>query len=310
MWKTLLSILAIGAIYTSGALSKKYELFPWPQLSALKERFAPSAPHDSRYRFDANGLLVADESKTAIACPEQTGRTAVLLALGQSNAANYGGQRFQSQHGDNVVNFFGGGCFVAASPLLGSTGAKGEYWTRLGDLLIASGRYDRVVIAPLAFSGSLVARWAPGGDIAPLLADLAGRLKARGYRVTAVLWDQGEADFVAGTRAETYRDKFLAMVDTLRANGVDAPVHVAVASKCLEPSNGGFKFHVADNEIVRAQQALALIHAPGVSTDALLDPVDRYDDCHMAGSGLEKTAQAWAQILLDSAKPARRAESR
>ena len=33
----------------------------------------------------------------------QTDRTAVLLVLGQSNAANYGGQRFASKHGGKIV---------------------------------------------------------------------------------------------------------------------------------------------------------------------------------------------------------------
>ena len=37
---------------------------------------------------------------------------------------------------------------------------------------------------------------------------------------------------------------------------------------------------------------------PGCNTDALLDGLDRYDDCHIGGGGAEKVAQAWADILL------------
>jgi hypothetical protein len=32
---------------------------------------------------------------------------------------------------------------------------------------------------------------------------------------------------------------------------------------------------------------------PGCNTDALLDGLDRYDDCHIGGVGAEKVAQAW-----------------
>jgi hypothetical protein len=229
----------------------------------------------------------------------------VILALGQSNAGNHGGQRYESQHGDQIVNYFEGQCFGAASPLLGSTDTKGEYWTQVANLLIESGRYDNVVIAPLAITGSAVARWAPGGDINPLMIKLATQIKQQGYRATHVLWHQGEADYVLGTSEDAYQERFLSMVDTLRQHDVAAPVYVSIASKCLEPSNGGLKINVPDNAIVRAQASLSQGGPeirPGVNTDALLDGGDRYDDCHMGGSGLEKTAQAWANILLQEGK--------
>jgi len=121
---------------------------PWPQLTSLKkEVFPPKFRFESRSVFGDDGRLLADETKKIVPCPKRTERTAVLLVLGQSSAANYGGQRFQSRHGGQVVNFFEGRCFIAVSPLLGSTGSKGEYWTRLGNLPIDSGRFDEVVIA-------------------------------------------------------------------------------------------------------------------------------------------------------------------
>ncbi len=93
------------------------------------------------------------------------------------------------------------------------------------------------------------------------------------------------------------------MVVTLRTEGVDQPVDISTASKCLEPSNGGFKVHIPDNPVVHAQQALAKsgngIHL-GVNTDALLTEDDRYDDCHIGGSGAERAATAWLSILLDN----------
>ncbi|NKL80628.1 sialate O-acetylesterase [Rhizobium leguminosarum] len=302
MRKTLaVGLAALIAIYLLGGMSARHEIFPWPQLSALKKMVGGekvAAP--SRYTFDDNERLIGDESKTLVTCPAQTDRTAVLLILGQSNAANYGGQRHRSNYGARVVNAFDKRCFIAASPLLGSTNTRGEFWTLLANNLIASGQNDNVILAPLAYSGSEVARWAAGGDFNPVLVDTVKKLQDSGYRITNVLWVQGEADLVIGTPAEAYQERFMSMVDTLRQHGVEAPVYISTASKCLEPSNGGFKEHIPDNAVVRAQLALSKSgHGirEGVNSDALLDGDDRYDDCHFGATGGEKMSQAWLNLL-------------
>ncbi|MDX6001354.1 sialate O-acetylesterase [Rhizobium leguminosarum] len=302
MRKTMaVGLAALIAIYFLGGVSARHEIFPWPQLSALRKMVGgekPAAP--SRYTFDNKGRLIGDESKTPATCPTQTDRTAVLLILGQSNAANDGGQRHTSNYGARVVNAFDKRCFIAASPLLGSTDTKGEYWTLLGNNLIASGQNDSVILAPLAYSGSEVARWATGGDLNPVLVDTMKQIQDSGYRITSVLWVQGEKDLVMGTSAEAYQEHFMSMVDTLRQHGVEAPVYISIASKCLEPSNGGFKEHIPDNPIERAQRVLSKSgHGirEGVNYDALLDGEDRYDDCHIGGKGGEKVSGAWLNLL-------------
>ncbi|OBY04442.1 hypothetical protein BAE36_24835 [Rhizobium leguminosarum bv. trifolii] len=298
---TAVGLAALIATYFLGGMSARHEIFPWPQLSALRKMVGgekPAAP--SRYTFDDKERLIGDESKTLVNCPTQTDRTAVLLILGQSNAANDGGQRHRSDYGARVVNAFDKRCYIAASPLLGSTDTKGEYWTLLANNLIASGQYDSVILAPLAYSGSEVARWATGGDINPVLVDTVKELRDSGYRITSVLWVQGEKDLVIGTTAEAYQERFMSMVDTLRQDGVEAPVYISIASKCLEPSNGGFKEHIPDNAIVRAQLALSKSgHGirEGVNSDELLDGEDRYDDCHIGGTGAEKVSRAWMNLL-------------
>ncbi|OWV69157.1 hypothetical protein ATY76_11810 [Rhizobium sp. R339] len=294
-------LAALIAVFFLGGMSARHELFPWPQLSALRKMVgAEKAAAPSRYTFDDKERLIGDESKTLVTCPTQTDRTAVLLILGQSNAANYGGQRHRSNYGARVVNAFDKRCFIAASPLLGSTNTRGEYWTLLGNKLIASGQNDNVILAPLAYSGSEVARWAAGGDFNPVLVDTMKKLQDSGYRITGVLWVQGEADLVMGTTAETYQERFMSMVGTLRQHGVEAPVYISIASKCLEPSNGGFKEHIPDNAIVQAQLALSKGgHGirEGVNSDVLLDGDDRYDDCHFGGTAGEKVSQAWLNLL-------------
>jgi hypothetical protein len=171
----------------------------------------------------------------------------------------------------------------------------------LANHLLASGKVDTVVIVPVAYSGSAVAQWVPDGEFDCVLVATIGALNTASLTPTQVLWDQGEFDYVAGTTQEAYQEGLTSVFDTLRGQGVSAPIYVTIASKCLEGSNGGTKVHSADNPVVRAQLALSNGSGGimrGVNTDALLDDDDRYDDCHIGGSGTEKVARAWADILL------------
>src|SRR4051794_29703546 len=295
----LLAIFVLTATYLFGGYSGRHELFPFQVLRALKTGATAAAP--DRYAVDKTGRLASGEQKKAIACPEQTDRTAVLLLIGQSNAGNHAGQRYRSEHGETVVNFFDGQCYVAASPLLGSDGTSGEYWTQLGNLLLDRGSFDQVILAPAAVTGSAISRWAQGGDLNGVMIDTASQLQRRGYRVTHVLWVQGEKDYRLGTNEKDYRDRFLSLVSSLRSDGVAAPVYVGVATKCLGViNNHGTRSHSADNPVARAQLALRDPGADlrgGVNSDALLDDLDRYDDCHFGSSGEQKVAKAWADLL-------------
>jgi Carbohydrate esterase, sialic acid-specific acetylesterase len=251
-----------------------------------------SARESPPLALDSAGRLLKYPGKTEVPCPKQTQRTAVLLIAGQSNAANSGAQRHETRHPDRVVNFMGGRCYAAASPLLGSNGFAGEYWTLMADELIDAQAFDRVILAPVAVGGSEVAQWAKGGalntSMIPLVQDLVTH-----YRVTHVLWHQGESDFALKTDPALYKRQFLSFADTLRANAVDAPIFVSTATRCLPGWSD-------PNPIRTAQQELASTHSgiePGVDTDKLLSAQDRYDDCHMADSGEVKSAKAWTALL-------------
>lgn len=111
----LLAILVLAATYLFGGYSGRHDLFPYSILRALKA--SPTAP--DRYTFDQPGRLESDDQKKAVVCPQQTDRTAVLLLIGQSNAGNHGGQRFRSEHGDAVVNFFDGNAMSPRRPCWG-----------------------------------------------------------------------------------------------------------------------------------------------------------------------------------------------
>jgi len=137
-----------------------------------------------------------------------------------------------------------------------------------------------------------MAEWASGGalnaSMIPLVQDLVTR-----YRVTHVLWRQGESDFALKTDPLHYKGQFLSFVETLRANGVDAPVFVSTATRCLPGWSELNAIRATQRELASDYPGLK----PGVDTDKLFAAQDRYDDCHFSESGEVKTAKAWAAIL-------------
>jgi Carbohydrate esterase, sialic acid-specific acetylesterase len=288
-----LSVFVAGAII--GAWAGVVRI--WPVRYSLELIDGPlkhfvNEPESPPLALDPAGRVLRYSGKTEVQCPKQTPRTAVLFIAGQSNAANNAAQRHTTRYPDRVLNFMGGRCYVAASPLLGSTGFAGEYWSLMADHLIEAGAFDRVILAPVAVGGSDIAQWAKGGalnaSMIPLVQDLVTH-----YRVTHVLWHQGESDFSLKTDPARYKQEFLSFAETLRANAVDAPVFVSTATRCLIGWSSLNPIRAAQHDLASSEPGFKA----GVDTDTLLSAQDRYDDCHMADSGEVKTAKAWAAIL-------------
>ena len=289
-----LALLAVG-VFIVGAWAGVVRAWPvrysLQLIQGLPKPFA-SAPESRPFAVDPAGRLLNYTGKIEIQCPEQTRRTAVILIAGQSNAANNGAQRHSTRYPDRVLNFVGGRCYVAASPLLGSTGFAGESWTLLADQLIDAGAFDHVILAPVAVGASSVEQWAKGGALNTTMIPLVQDLTTR-YRVTHVLWHQGESDFALKTDPARYKEHFLSFVESLRANAVDAPVFISKASRCGPAWTESNAIRTAQQELASTQPGIMT----GVDTDKLLEAQDRYDDCHFADSGEVKTATAWAAIL-------------
>jgi lysophospholipase L1-like esterase len=239
--------------------------------------------------------LISFPDKKEISCPSQTGKTLVLLTIGQSNTGNHAGQRYVSEYEDKVVNYFGNKCFIASSPLLGTTGTGGESWTLLGNKLVASGLADRVVLVPAGIGGSSISQWKKGGDLNKMLLSVLDEIKPH-YQITHILWHQGESDFGLGTSKNDYVNMFYSMIDTIHSKGVNAPIYPSIATKCgINPS------WTPENQIAIAQKTLedkTRIIFHGVDTDTMLGFLDRQgDDCHFSGTGQEKFASAWVEVL-------------
>ncbi len=223
--------------------------------------------------------------------PAQTAsrRTMVALVFGQSNAANWGETRHTAHW--RVRAFFRGRWSATRDPLPGADGEGGSVWTRLGDLLIASKRYDRVVLVPAAIGATDIAQWAPGGRLHEDLLRNVREAQRAGLRFTHLLWHQGESDAVLGTSAEEYRQHFLSMIESLRAQGARAPVFVAIATRCGQ---------YPPNETIRRAQIGLVNPSLGIFAGPDTDQLDesyRHDGCHFSDAGLRAHAQLWFEVL-------------
>jgi lysophospholipase L1-like esterase len=219
-------------------------------------------------------------------------RHAVLFAFGQSNSANYGQTRHTAT--DRVLNFniHDGKCYSAVDPLLGADGDGGSVWGLVGDALVASGAFDRVLIVPFGIGSTGIGEWTAGGRLHPRVEFAARQLALAGIAPTHVLWHQGENDARAGTSGEEYTRMFEALVDALRGYGIDAPVFPAIATLCND---------LGSDPLRDAQRALPGRVSgvfPGPDTDTLSDMRDRFDYCHFSQQGMESHARLWTDSIL------------
>ncbi|MDH7794672.1 MULTISPECIES: sialate O-acetylesterase [unclassified Beijerinckia] len=284
-------LLALAFLY--GALRDHQGQWPANPIRRFEAEWR--TPAARRIEIDNFGRLVAYPGKSDVACPPAGPRTAVILAIGQSNASNEAGERGKSHHGANIVSWFDGKCQIAESPLLGTSGDRGESWTILANKLIEAGAYDTVVIVPLAIGGTKVARWSPGGDLFTMLMQQLDRLTPT-YFPTHIVWVQGEDDRSQGTDTATYRQHFLGLVDSIRGKGVGAPIFVTRATFC-EPDIPWVRENPVGIALDQMPDPSKGIYA-GVDTDRLISAEDRMDGCHFGGRGVAIFTDAMKDLII------------
>ena len=192
--------------YAYGAASYAYRLFPADELGILKRTVLPD-----RGRNTGPTVFADAKGREEVSCWSIDHDAAVILAMGQSNAGNYGETLYRPVQPVFNFNWNDGKCYRAEDPLLGSTGDRGSVWTRLGDALVETKRFKQVVIVPVGVGGSSVRDWAgPDGPSqrAVRASEALGRV---GLHVTHVLWHQGEADYEM--HKEIYSRLFARMTD-------------------------------------------------------------------------------------------------
>jgi hypothetical protein len=256
--------------------------------------------------------------RTRVACHVETAKEIVILTFGQSISANHGEAAY-TPHGD-VVNFNPNDkqCYTATDPLLGATANAdshvGSIWGYLCDSLLATKRWDRCIIAPVAQGGTSIRDWAPGGgDLVRLVRQAVEGLNANGLTPSAMLFGQGEADASINADAAAYQANFNAMAADIRSFS-DAPILVAVETICylmnwdLTEVDEDTRVHkwIGQERIEQAQRALvnpARGIFAGPDLDFINGKIGRWDGCHLSTYGLKVAAAQWKHYVLEVVAP-------
>lgn len=234
--------------------------------------------------------LMLGKPRSPVDCRDlKDNNTVIILALGQSNAANYG--EIVTLPENSVFSFHQGECFRARDPMLGADGFGGSPWPKLGDKIVRSGAASRVLFANLAVGGVTVSEWIAGGSLQPKLEKLLADLKTENFQIDFVLWHQGESDALERTSKEHYMARLRELISMLRDADVAAPILISVATYCKGRS---------DDDLADAQQQIVDNYNgifEGPNTDLLVGEGYRYDDCHFSESGLSELSEKWFQKL-------------
>ena len=269
LWKVALLVAALGASAMAGAAADYHFSRQQPYRSWMIQAGIINPPPVGRDDF----RLAEAEVRP---CPQE-GR--VIVILGQSNVAN--NVDVPGTFPADVTNFYDGKCYDARDPLLGASGDGGSVWSQVA--------WDGpVTLVPLAFGGSKMARWRPGGPLWPRLTGALAQLELRGLEPTHIVWHQGESDAMEATDPVAYEANLLAMLNGLKAR-TDAQIVVAQASFCRD---------VGSPEIVAAQARAAKVTGSvlGPNTDTLGQDM-RHDNCHLNEAGAVRAAAMWAPHL-------------
>jgi hypothetical protein len=247
--------------------------------------------------YDALGRLKYFEGKEEVSCPVQTKDTAVILVIGQSLSANHHVQNFTTKYKQNVLNFYNGRCYTAASPLLGATSEYGEFTTLMGDMLLESKKYKNVILIPSGIGGSPISRWHKGSDLNDMVIGVIEGL-SRTYKITAIIWQQGESDYLSLTSTASYMNSFSSLAKSLLEKAPKAPIFISISSKCGPNWIENNPIALAQNLLIDNKQIFL-----GVNSDKLLNANDRTpDECHLTESGQVKLSQAYANAIANHQK--------
>ena len=218
--------------------------------------------------------------------------TAVLVVLGQSNAGNYGMGHYAASEAVDNFDPDTGKCFAAIDPLLGADGKGSSFLPRLGDLLVQSGRFKRVIVVSIAVGGASIS------DLASVhlhrVDDLIAKLRKENLTPTHILFEQGETDASLHTTEAEYLASLVALVKKFRSEGYQAPVFVASSTKCDE-------VHPKNRNVIRRAQAAAvnadLDIRRGPDIDMIGNEGRAYGHCHMNQIGELAQAALWAAFI-------------
>lgn len=229
-------------------------------------------------------------------------KTMIALVFGQSNAAN-NGQKAYTTHNAYVFNYYGGKLYTAKDPLIGNTGKGGSVWTRLGDKLIDSGFYKKVIFIPIAVGATAIERWVNGGDCFEKLQQTLKTLDSLHIHLTHIFWHQGESDNLQNTSKAKYKEQLRAILQNLRKYQ-SADFYVSIAS--YHP--GAIAKPLGVDTVIRNAQMEFINENKGVlagpDTDTIIHAIHRHDSVHFSDFGMAAYTQLWFTAIINKKEKA------
>jgi len=147
-------------------------------------------------------------------------KTFVQIIVGQSVGASHVQGNYVATGDCRMVNMTGdrkvyldnqGGTMLGAT--FSASGYQGwttytALWAKECDLLIAGGKFDRVITINASYAGEPIAKFMPGGvlgHLLPLAFFTLNELGIKANQVNAIIAMEGESDGIAGTAQATYQ---------------------------------------------------------------------------------------------------------
>lgn len=166
-----------------------------------------------------------------------------------------------------------------------------------GKTLLGARAGAQIGFIPAAFGGSLLDEWLPGGKHYVEALRRAAVARASG-RFRGLLWHQGESDANDETRAKTYLERFVKVVDGFRRD-LEAPrMPVVVGQLGGFLRRSGVEFSTPYAELVNRQ----LAQAPAVIANSAFVPsgglVHRGDELHFNAPSLRELGRRYAHAFL------------
>lgn len=278
----------------------------WPLLTVAVAA-AMSVYGSIEHRHEAESLTARIEQivpvgdSLELSCADVAGeRPFVILALGQSNAGNHGAPIGRSP--EPVTLIAEGKCIKATAPLPGATGMDDSIWPRLPALLSSLTSSRRIVFSVLAVEATSIDDWT--NQRSPLKNRLSAHvasMRRLDLAPNLVLWQQGEADALVGTRQESYSAGLYRLAAILNEAGTTAPIVLAHSTICRTTPN------IAIRNAIEAAVANDHRFRLGPDTDTLSS--DNYrNGCHLTADGLDSAAKMWSSSIKAGASEIRLAQ--
>lgn len=221
--------------------------------------------------------------------------TMIALTFGQSNAANRGQKPYSSRN-KNVLVYADGKLYHAKDPLPGATGRGGSVWSVLGDMLIDSDLFKKVIFIPIAIGNTAIDCWARGECYRKLEKTLL-HLDSAKIQLTHIFWHQGESDNLNNTSKQKYRNDLAILLKTFRNNNQKADFYISIASyhngAVTKPLGIDTVIQHAQKEFIKENKKVL----QGPDTDELIYAIHRYDAVHFSEYGMKQFAVSWLRAI-------------